>query len=114
MTLSIVAKDGSKPSVSCLNFEPRVSKFPVIEVGATSITTATMKSHYLFVQGDNGLMWSTECVNDFIYSGSKDGSKPSVSCLTFEPSVSKVPVIEVGATSITSATMKRLNSQSKF
>ena len=41
-------KDGSKPWVSCLNFEPRVSKFPVIEVGATSITAATMKSHYLF------------------------------------------------------------------
>ena len=40
--------DGSKPSVSCLNFEPIVSKFPVIEVEATSITTATMKSHYLF------------------------------------------------------------------
>ena len=34
--------------VSLLNFEPRVSKFPVIEVGATSITSATMKSHYLF------------------------------------------------------------------
>ena len=33
--------------VSLLNFEPMVSKFPVIEVGATSITTATMKSHYL-------------------------------------------------------------------
>ena len=48
MTLSIVAKDGSKPSVSCLNFEPKVSKFPVLEVGATSNTTATMKSHYLF------------------------------------------------------------------
>ena len=48
MTLSIVAKDGSKPLVSCLNFEPIVSKFPVIEVGATSITAATMKSHYLF------------------------------------------------------------------
>ena len=48
MTLSIVAKDGSKPSVSCLNFEPRVSKFPVLEVEATSNTTATMKSHYLF------------------------------------------------------------------
>ena len=47
MALSIVAKDGSKHLVSCLNFEPRVSKFPVIEVGATSITTATMKSHYL-------------------------------------------------------------------
>ena len=48
MALSIVAKDGSKPSVSCLNFEPKVSKFPVLEVGATSNTTATMKSHYLF------------------------------------------------------------------
>ena len=48
MTLSIVAKDGSKPLVSCLNFEPRVSKFPVIEVEVTSITSATMKSHYLF------------------------------------------------------------------
>ena len=33
--------------VSLLNFEPRVSKFPVIEVGVTSITAATMKSHYL-------------------------------------------------------------------
>ena len=48
MTLSTVAKDGSKPSVSCLNFEPRVSKFPVLEVEATSNTTATMKSHILF------------------------------------------------------------------
>ena len=34
--------------VSLLNFKPRVSKFPVIEVEATSITTATMKSLYLF------------------------------------------------------------------
>ena len=34
--------------VSLLNFEPIVSKFPVIEVEATSITSATMKSHYLF------------------------------------------------------------------
>ena len=33
--------------VSLLNFEPRVSKFPVLEVEATSNTTATMKSHYL-------------------------------------------------------------------
>lgn len=47
MTLSIVAKDGSKPSVSCLNFEPEVSKFPVLEVEATSNTSATMKSHIL-------------------------------------------------------------------
>ena len=49
MTLSDSSSmNGSKPSVSFLNFEPKVSKFPVIEVGATSITTATMKSHYLF------------------------------------------------------------------
>lgn len=41
-------EDGSKPSVSCPNFEPMVSKFPVIEVEATSNTSATMKSHYLF------------------------------------------------------------------
>ena len=34
--------------VSLLNFEPIVSKFPVLEVEATSNTTATMKSHYLF------------------------------------------------------------------
>ena len=47
MALSIVAKDGSKPSVSCLNFEPKVSKFPVLEVEPTSNTTATMKSHIL-------------------------------------------------------------------
>ena len=49
MTLSDSSSmDGSRPSVSCLNFEPIVSKFPVIEVEATSITSATMKSHYLF------------------------------------------------------------------
>ena len=34
--------------VSLLNFEPRVSKFAVLEVEATSNTTATMRSHYLF------------------------------------------------------------------
>ncbi len=44
------SKDASSLAkrVSLLNFEPIVSKFPVIEVGATSITAATMKSHYLF------------------------------------------------------------------
>ena len=45
--------DGSKPSVSCLNFEPRVSKFPVLEVEATSNTSATMKSYYLLYLGDS-------------------------------------------------------------
>ena len=34
--------------VSLLNFETRVSKFPVLEVEVTSNTVATMKSHYLF------------------------------------------------------------------
>ncbi len=47
-------------------------------------------------------------------SSSKDGSKPLVSLLNFEPRVSKFPVIEVESTSGTTATMKRLNSQSKF
>ena len=31
--------------VSLLNLEPKVSKFPVLEVEATSNTAATMKSH---------------------------------------------------------------------
>ena len=50
MTLSYSSrKDASSLAwrVSLLNFEPRVSKFPVLEVEATSNTIATMKSHYL-------------------------------------------------------------------
>ena len=50
MTLSDSSKeDASSLSmrVSLLNFEPKVSKFPVLEVGATSNTFATMKSHIL-------------------------------------------------------------------
>ena len=58
------------------------------------------------MEGNNGLMWSTECVNDFVYSSREDGSKLLVSCLNFEPRISKFPVIEVGATFITAATMK--------
>ncbi len=58
------------------------------------------------MEGNSGLMWSTECVNDFVYSSREDGSKPSVSCLNFEPRVSKFPVLEVEATSNTAATMK--------
>ena len=65
------------------------------------------------MEGNSGLMWSTECVNDFVYSSREDGSKHLVSCLNFEPRVSKFPVIEVEVNSNT-ATMKRLNSQSKF
>ena len=58
------------------------------------------------MEGNNGLMWSTECVNDFVYSSREDGNKPLVSCLNFEPRVSKFPIIEVGVTSNTTATMK--------
>ena len=42
------SKDASKPVVSWLNFEPQVSKFPVIgTANAVSITAATGK--FLFV-----------------------------------------------------------------
>ncbi len=42
------SKDASKPAVSWLNFEPMVSKFPVIgTANAVSITAATRK--FLFV-----------------------------------------------------------------
>ena len=60
------------------------------------------------MEGSNGLMWSAECVNDFVYSSREDASSLAlrVSLLNFEPMVSKFPVIEVGATSITAATMK--------
>ena len=41
-----VAMDGSSPSVSCLNFEPKVSKFPVLEAGIASSTNATSSSPF--------------------------------------------------------------------
>ena len=43
MALSIVAKDGSKPSVSCLNFEPDVSKFPEAGQKVSKIEESTIK-----------------------------------------------------------------------
>ncbi len=39
-----LAKDGSKPSVSCLKLEPKVSSFPVLEASVASSTKATAKS----------------------------------------------------------------------
>ena len=45
----IVAKDGSSPSVSCLNFESRVSKFPSISSHiVTTNVLATIKNHFSF------------------------------------------------------------------
>ena len=45
----IVEKDGSSSAVSCLNFEPRVSKFPSISshLVATNVFT-TIKNRFLF------------------------------------------------------------------
>ncbi len=47
----IVAKDGSSPAVSCLNFEPKVSKFPSISshLVATNVL-ATIKNPFLFIR----------------------------------------------------------------
>ena len=56
MTLSYSRREDASSlvkRVSLLNFEPRVSKFPVLEVEVTSNTTATMKSHYLLYLGDS-------------------------------------------------------------
>ncbi len=46
LDLTEVAKDGSSPSVSCLNFESRVSKFPVLEASVASSTNATASSPF--------------------------------------------------------------------
>ena len=45
----IVAKDGSKPVVSCLNFEPRVSNFPNLSSHLVAANVlATIKNHFSF------------------------------------------------------------------
>ena len=73
----IVAKDGSSPSVSCLNFEPSVSKFPYISshLMATNVL-ATIKNPFLFFR---------DCMGGRMRCGFfdivvKDASKPAVSC----------------------------------
>ena len=47
-TLSVVAKDGSSPAVSCLKLEPKVSSFPVLEASVASSTNATAKSQFIW------------------------------------------------------------------
>ena len=51
----IVAKDSSSPVVSCLNFEPSVSKFPNISshLVATNVFT-TIKNPFLFIRDRMG------------------------------------------------------------
>ena len=45
----IVVKDGSSPAVSCLNFEPRVSKIPSISSHLVDTNVlATIKNHFSF------------------------------------------------------------------
>ena len=52
----IVAKDGSSPAISCLNFEPSVSKFPSISshLVATNVL-ATIKNRFLFFRDRMGV-----------------------------------------------------------
>ena len=78
----IVEKDGSSPAVSCLNFEPSVSKFPNISshLVATNVL-ATIKNRFLFFRDRMGERM--RC--GFFDIVEKDGSKPAVSWLKFEP-----------------------------
>ena len=77
---NIVVKDGSSPAVSCLNFEPRVSKFPSISshLVATNAFT-TIKNLFLFFRDLMGerMRWG------FFDIVAKDASKPAVSWLKF-------------------------------
>ena len=72
----IVVEDVSKSAVSCLNFEPRVSKFPSISshlVANNAFTT--IKNPFLFFRDLMGerMRWG------FFDIVAKDASKPSVS-----------------------------------
>ncbi|WP_314257940.1 hypothetical protein, partial [Granulicatella elegans] len=51
-----VAKDASKPAVSWLNFEPRVSKFPVIGMA--------MPFQSLLLRGNSFLFAIIRCVHN--------------------------------------------------
>ena len=72
----IVVKDGSSPAVSCLNFEPSVSKFPNISSHLVAINVlATIKNPFLFFHDFMGVR--IRC--GFFDIVAKDGSKPAVS-----------------------------------
>ena len=43
-----LAKDGSRPAVSCLKLEPKISSFPVLEASVASSTNATTKSPFIW------------------------------------------------------------------
>ena len=76
----IVAKDSSSPAVSCLNFEPSVSKFPNISshLMATNVFT-TIKNPFLFFRDFMG--GRIRC--GFFDIVVKDGSKPAISCACY-------------------------------
>ena len=44
----IVVKDASRPAVSWLNFEPKVSKFPAVSAYEADTAHATIGSLFLF------------------------------------------------------------------
>ena len=77
----IVVKDGGSSTVSCLNFEPSVSKFPSISshLVATNVL-ATIKNRFFFFRDRMG--GRIRC--GFFDIVVKDGSSPAVSCLNFE------------------------------
>ena len=101
MTLKIIARTqaASLKRVSLLNFEPKVSKFPVLEASVASSTKAVVSSPFRWTCIHEGAFkwWDIPWV-------AKDGSSPSVSCLNFEPKVSKFLVLEAGMASSTNAT----------
>ena len=77
----IVVKDGGSSTVSCLNFEPSVSKFLSISshLVATNVL-ATIKNRFFFFRDRMG--GRIRC--GFFDIVVKDGSSPAVSCLNFE------------------------------
>ena len=100
------SKDASKPAVSWLNFEPRVSKFPVIGTAVPFQSLLLLGNSFFVCHHKMGDVLKLEM--EFPRC-SKDASKPAVSWLNFEPKVSKFPVIgTANAVSITAATGKFL------
>ena len=92
MEFPICSKDASSLAkrVSLLNFEPEVSKFPVIGTAMPFQSLLLRGNSFLFAIIEWETYWSQKW--NFLKC-SKDASKPAVSWLNFEPMVSKFPVI---------------------
>ena len=86
------SKDASSLAqrVSLLNFEPKVSKFPVIGT-AMPFQSLLLRGNSFFVCHHKMCTYWSQKWN-FRYVA-KDASRPAISWLNFEPEVSKFPVI---------------------